>query len=155
MFETISLGIVSTKVIQKQPEVITASPYFCAARPLSFREVILKITKILILKPSKIKSTFHENSIKILYLELYSIPWSNVYPAIYTDWRRKRLPTPVFLPGKPHGQRSLMGYSPGSCKDLTVCMWLSTYIHTGFGFIPRDSRLIDTTPLQIQLSFYT
>jgi len=27
-------------------------------------------------------------------------------------WRRKWHPTPVFLPGKPHGQRSLVGYSP-------------------------------------------
>ena len=27
-------------------------------------------------------------------------------------WRRKWKPTPVFLPGKSHGQRSLEGYSP-------------------------------------------
>ena len=27
-------------------------------------------------------------------------------------WRRKWLPTPVFLPGKSHGQKSLVGYSP-------------------------------------------
>jgi len=27
-------------------------------------------------------------------------------------WRRKWHLTPVFLPGKFHGQRSLMGYSP-------------------------------------------
>ena len=27
-------------------------------------------------------------------------------------WRRKWLATPVFLPGKSHGQRSLLGYSP-------------------------------------------
>ena len=26
-------------------------------------------------------------------------------------WRRKCQPTPVFLPGKSHGQRSLVGYS--------------------------------------------
>ena len=25
-------------------------------------------------------------------------------------WRRERLPTPVFLPGESHGQRSLAGY---------------------------------------------
>ena len=28
-----------------------------------------------------------------------------------------QLPTPVFLPGKSHGQRSLVGYSPWSCKE--------------------------------------
>ena len=26
--------------------------------------------------------------------------------------------TPVFLPGKSHGQRSLAGYSPWGCKEL-------------------------------------
>ena len=33
-------------------------------------------------------------------------------------WRRKWLPTPVFLPAKSHGQRSLAGYSPWGCKIL-------------------------------------
>jgi len=32
-------------------------------------------------------------------------------------WRRAWQPTPVFLPGKPHGQRSLAGYSPWGCTD--------------------------------------
>ena len=27
-------------------------------------------------------------------------------------WGRKQQPTPVFLPGKSHGQRNLVGYSP-------------------------------------------
>ena len=27
-------------------------------------------------------------------------------------------PTPVFLPGKSHGQRSLVGYSPWGCKRV-------------------------------------
>ena len=30
---------------------------------------------------------------------------------------RDRLPTPVFLPGESHGQRSLAGYSPWGCKE--------------------------------------
>ena len=34
-------------------------------------------------------------------------------------WRRKWQPTSVFLPGKSHGQRSMAGYSPWGCKDLT------------------------------------
>ena len=33
-------------------------------------------------------------------------------------WRRKQQPTPVFLPGKSHGQRSLAGYSPWGSKEL-------------------------------------
>ena len=32
-------------------------------------------------------------------------------------WRRARPPTPVFLPGESHGQRSLVGYSPQSHKE--------------------------------------
>ena len=37
-------------------------------------------------------------------------------------WNRKWQPTPVFLPGKLHGQRSLVGYNPWGCKesDMTV-----------------------------------
>ena len=35
-------------------------------------------------------------------------PWVRKIP-----WRRKWQPTLVFLPGKSHGQRSLVGYSPG------------------------------------------
>ena len=33
-------------------------------------------------------------------------------------WRRKWQPTPVFLPRELHGQRSLVGYSPGGHKEL-------------------------------------
>jgi len=35
-------------------------------------------------------------------------------------WRRKLQTTPVFLPGKSHGQRSLVGYSPWGCKKLDM-----------------------------------
>ena len=34
-----------------------------------------------------------------------------------TPWRRKWQPTPVFLPGKSHGQRSLAGYSAWCHKE--------------------------------------
>ena len=35
------------------------------------------------------------------------------YPS---KWRRKWQPTPVFLPGEFHGQRSLVGHSPWGCR---------------------------------------
>ena len=38
-------------------------------------------------------------------------PWIGKVP-----WKRKWQPTPVFLPGKSHGQRSLAGYSPWGCE---------------------------------------
>ena len=34
--------------------------------------------------------------------------------------RRKWQPIPVFLPGESHGQRSLVGYSPWSHKELDM-----------------------------------
>ena len=34
-------------------------------------------------------------------------PWAGKIP-----WRRECLPTPVFLPGEFHEQKSLVGYSP-------------------------------------------
>ena len=39
-------------------------------------------------------------------------PWVGKIP-----WRRARQPTPVFLPGESHGQRSLVGYSPWGHKE--------------------------------------
>ena len=33
-------------------------------------------------------------------------------------WRRAWQPTPVFMPGESHGQRSLAGYSAMGCTDL-------------------------------------
>ena len=33
-------------------------------------------------------------------------------------WRRKWQPTPVFLPGKSHGQRSLVDYNPWVHKKV-------------------------------------
>ena len=34
------------------------------------------------------------------------------------SWRRQWQPTPVLLPGKSHGRRSLVGYSPRGRKEL-------------------------------------
>ena len=39
-------------------------------------------------------------------------PWVGKIP-----WKKKWQPTPVTLPGKSHGQRSLAGYSPWACKE--------------------------------------
>ena len=40
-------------------------------------------------------------------------PWVGKIP-----WRKKWQPTPVFLPGESHRQRSLVGYSPCGCQEL-------------------------------------
>ena len=57
-------------------------------------------------------------------------PWVGKIP-----WRRKWQPTPVFLAGKFHGQRSLVGYSPWGHRvrhDLETnnsMTWLSVIGH--------------------------
>ena len=59
-------------------------------------------------------------------------PWVGKIP-----WRRKWQPTPAFLPGEFHGQRSLEGYSPWGCKRVEqdqcvhVCACTHTHTHTG------------------------
>ena len=47
-------------------------------------------------------------------------PWVGKIP-----WRRKWQPTPVFLPGEFHGQRSLAGCSPWCHKESDTIEWLS------------------------------
>ena len=58
-------------------------------------------------------------------------PWVGKIP-----WRRKWQSTPGLLPGKSHGQRSLVGYSPRGCKEsdtterlhyIVICICRCTY----------------------------
>ena len=51
-------------------------------------------------------------------------PWVEKIP-----WRRAWQPTPVFLPGEPHGQRSVVGYGPKSCKELDT-IEVTEHTHT-------------------------
>ena len=51
-------------------------------------------------------------------------PWVRKMP-----WRRKWQPTPVFLPGKCHGERSLAGYSPWGHKESDTTKQLNTHIY--------------------------
>ena len=54
---------------------------------------------------------------------------SDSIPKSGREWQ----PTPVFLPGEVHGQRSLVGYSPWSYEELDMTEWLtlSRYVRTG------------------------
>jgi len=51
-------------------------------------------------------------------------PWVQKIP-----WRRAWLPTPVFLPGELHGEKSLIGFSPRGCKESDMTEQL-THTHT-------------------------
>ena len=56
--------------------------------------------------------------------------------------------TPVFLPGEPHGRRSLVGHSPRGCResDMTECLTFSLSLLTlsGEKVLPLPSRLMKT-----------
>ena len=52
------------------------------------------------------------------------------------SWRRKWQPIPVFLPGKSHGQKSLVGYSPWSHKRV------------GHDLVTKNSNIVSILPHQ-------
>ena len=52
-------------------------------------------------------------------------PWVGKIPC-----RRKWQPTPVFLPGESHSQRSLVGYSSWGQEELDRTELLSTAEHS-------------------------
>ena len=70
-------------------------------------------------------------------------PWVGKIP-----WRRKQQPTPVFLPGKFHGQRSLAGYSLWGLKESDTTEWLS--MHSLRLALTNPSGKTDSNGLQFQ-----
>ena len=64
-------------------------------------------------------------------------------------WRRGRPPTPVFLPVQSHGQSSLAGYSPWSCKQ-TQLKRLSTHERTLVRREMPATRTGDTEQLRLR-----
>ena len=66
-------------------------------------------------------------------------------------WRRAWQPTPVFLPGEPHGQRGLVGYSSRGCKksDTTEMTEHISWSVTGWCYLRGWS--CEALGLRIQL----
>ena len=62
-------------------------------------------------------------------------PWVRKIP-----WRRKWQPTPVFLPGKSHRQRSLAGYSSQGCQESDITE--RTRTHTGMAVAMENSMVV-------------
>ena len=50
-------------------------------------------------------------------MPLVIFPFCDLPFTFGNSWRRKWQPTPVFMPGKSHGPRSLVGYDPWGCKE--------------------------------------
>ena len=55
-------------------------------------------------------------------------------------WMRKWQLTPVFLPEKSHGHRSLVGYSPKGHKELDMTEWLSTSVQFSHSVVSDSLR---------------
>ena len=93
-----------------------------AGRLQAVSEVVFPTFCCISLKPSEVRSWVLVD----VHVDAYGFPWwlsgkesscqcrrRGFNPWIgRIPWRRKWQPTPVFLPGKSHGQRSLAGYSP-------------------------------------------
>ena len=78
-------------------------------------------------------------------MRVFSLAWED-------PLGRKWQPTPVFLPGKFHGQRSLLGYSPWGCRESDTTEQLSTHHACSLSavlkaelFTPQDAMLINSS----------
>ena len=87
-------------------------------------------------------------------------PWVRKFSC-----RRKWQPTPVLLPGKSHGLRSLAGYSPWGCKRVgqrvgyglsrqlkpdIYFTWYRTSVHMPLGVLVMTSRYIRQSELSVR-----
>ena len=66
---------------------------------------------------------------------LRSKPWIGTIP-----WRRAWQPTPIFLPGKSHGHRSLAGYGPWDRKEFQTWLKRLSTLHS-FSLLPPSLLL--------------
>ena len=57
---------------------------------------------------------------EIMVTHIHTTAWLIKRWPLWNSWRRKWQPTPVFVPGKPHWQRSLVGYSLWGHKELDM-----------------------------------
>ena len=78
---------------------------------------------------------------------LFISPSINFLSIIYLPWRRKWQPTPVLLPGKSHGRRSLISYSPWGHKESATTerlhFYFSLYLSTHLAIICYQFISID------------
>ena len=74
---------------------------------------------------------------KLMYIVIY------ICMSLYVN-QRKCQSTPIVLPGKFHGQRRLVGYSPWGCKESDMIEWLahaqlfSLFVSSTISFLMRS-----------------
>ena len=127
------------------PEIRTLKPQsqkdVFKGNTISSSQAEILMTRILSIK-FKVhirKSPFLEGTLRkipevhLIRLEL-AVKGFFVFCLFFFFWRRKWQPTPVFMPGKSHGTRSLVGYSPWGRKEsdmterlLCVCVCVKVF----------------------------
>ena len=134
IFQTTSLLLVALVLTSLDPEAVNSSAQHLCCITTSFREKVA---------PGVSGFFFFQILALWLFTALFSpwYPWIKGFPGgdsgnpsantgdkrlgfdpwvRKTPWRRRWQPTPVFLPGDSHGQRSLVGYSPWGHKGLNT-----------------------------------
>ena len=76
------------------------------------------------------------NPIFCWWVGLCSLP--AIYLGLVLSWRRHWHPTPVLLPGKSHGQRSLVGCSPWGLKESNM----TERLHFTFHFHALEKAMV-------------
>ena len=74
-------------------------------------------------------------------------PWVGKIP-----WNRKWQPPPVFLPGKFHGQRSLIGYGPWACKESGMTEYTQHTQNHNLSFPSKSIFCNSPSPSSLPLS---
>ena len=115
--------------------------YASVLAPLTILETLMQknicwMKEVLQLQLSKLQNISVSSVTHFSFLH-FSFPSKWVFSPYYSlsPWRRKWQPTPVCLPGKSHGQRSLVGYSLWGHKNQTQPLtkpppppWFSIYL---------------------------
>ena len=102
-------------------------------RPIAFLPVTLSVRRMKLALTSK-KADVHE----------VTCPHSELWLWYMLDMRRRRQwqPTLVLLPGKSHGRRSLVGYSPLGRKESNTTEWLHFLYQLSHKGSPRTLKWV-------------
>ena len=109
---------------------------------ITFRDTYLKVYEYI---KSALLTLFLACLAPTHFLNIQRQHWLPLLESHYYCRRRQWKPTPLLLPGKSHGRRSLVGYSPWVTKSRT---WLSDFTFTHWRrkwqptplFLPGESR---------------
>ena len=73
-------------------------------------------------------------------------PGTTKVGSALVEWRRRWHPTPVLLPGKSHGRRSLVGYSPWGREESDTTEWL--HFHSSLSRIEGNGNPLQCSCLE-------